>query len=294
MSQHDQQQLSRIAEMLDLIIEKHPHSTDIVNAFRPVIMEKRRLLKTLDCTPMDLSNIDPSLIRQGIPVIRQATLFQLGDPLEHPSLSLVSALKQGFPNIQVDMDRLIGHIYDKTLDLFGLLRAYFDNDDKMIEEWSTSLQIQPASLHLLLRAVSWVILHKRRRQIADFVDEFGWEKGYCPICGSFPVLSTIQEKGGVRRLHCDQCGHGWRFSRVICPYCEYESMKEMTYFYVEDDPREAAYTCDQCKRYLVTLHQVSDLGVEDFDIAPLGLIHLDLIMQVRGLLPMATSEWNIF
>jgi FdhE protein len=104
----------------------------------------------------------------------------------------------------------------------------------------------------------------------------------------------IKEKIAERWLHCSQCGYEWKFSRVICPYCEDEAYKETPFFFVEDKGNECAFACEKCKRYLITLTRMSDLIIRDLDISAISLTHLDIIMQEKGFQPMATCEWNVF
>ena len=122
----------------------------------------------------------------------------------------------------------------------------------------------------------------------------GWEKGYCPVCGAHPTIAVIREKIPQRWLHCSRCGHEWRFSRMFCPGCEQESPSGLDYFYVEDRRQETAFTCNSCKRYLITLNQISDMGDHDRDVSAMSLIHLDLVMQEKGFTPMTWCEWNAF
>jgi FdhE protein len=81
---------------------------------------------------------------------------------------------------------------------------------------------------------------------------------------------------------------------MLCPGCGQESPSGLDYFYVEGRQQETAFTCDACKRYLITLNHVSDLGETDRDVTAISLIHLDLIMQEKGLTPMTWCEWNAF
>jgi FdhE protein len=144
----------------------------------------------------------------------------------------------------------------------------------------------------MLRTAARIVLEKRSRHIEW--NGVNWEKGYCPVCGTFPTMAMIKEKISERWLHCSQCGYEWKFSRVLCPYCEYEACKEMPFFFVEDKGRECAFACDQCKRYLITLTHVGDLNITDLDISAISLTHLDIIMQDKGFQPMASCEWNVF
>jgi len=116
-----------------------------------------------------------------------------------------------------------------------------------------------------LKTITRIVLEKRSRHIEW--KRGNWEKGYCPVCGTFPTIAMIKEKIAERWLHC-------------------------SHFFVENKDKECAFACDKCKRYLITLTRMSDLIIRDLDISAISLIHLDIIMQGRGFQPMATCEWN--
>lgn len=141
--------------------------------------------------------------------------------------------------------------------------------------------------------VARVLLERRRIESTEVLGAFEWEKGYCPVCGEFPSVALIEEKGGKRFLHCSSCGQDWRFTRVVCPYCEKEAQREMDYYYVENKTEESAFVCDQCKKYLVTLYRAGRLYSRDMDISAISLVHLDMIMQEKGFEPMVTCAWNV-
>ena len=126
------------------------------------------------------------------------------------------------------------------------------------------------------------------------IKELEWEKGYCPMCGTFPDITKNLEGSGQRWLHCPLCGHEWRFRRVVCPCCENDDQKTMTYFHIENRETESCFTCEKCKCYLITVTKVSDLSEYEPDIAVLSLAHLDVIMQEKGYSPMVECEMNIY
>jgi FdhE protein len=85
---------------------------------------------------------------------------------------------------------------------------------------------------------------------ASLVDERGWRRGYCPICGGEPDFAAIMpEEGGPRRLICSRCDNEWQFARLGCPYCETRDHAQLHY-YPEEDGSHRLYVCDSCRRYL--------------------------------------------
>ena len=116
---------------------------------------------------------------------------------------------------------------------------------------------------------------------------------YCPVCGSFPHLAVIRDKG-QRWLQCPQCSHEWSFPRMTCPYCEHEEPAGSSYLFVEGRKEEMAFTCERCQRYLVTIDKSGNLRWMNADLIAISLAHFDMLVQDKGFRPMAECEWNTF
>jgi FdhE protein len=280
--------------IMDRAIEKNPHNRDIINAFSPILIKRNKIMERIKLEKIKSFHFDEMKFRQGVPVIRQESLFRKDDPWKDIFLEIMRSVKETFPNLQKDWERLESAVSNGTIAVDDYFRAIPETEGIVID-WAAKIQVSPATISIILRQLASIILETRVKDIAEVIKGVDWEKGYCPVCGTPPVIAQIQEKIGHRYLYCPQCAYKWRFSRVICPCCEHQAKEEgMTYFFVEGKEQESVFTCDKCKRYLITLNHVSDLNDYDLDISAISLIHLDFIMQEKGFLPMAVCEWNVF
>jgi FdhE protein len=284
---------SAINQILDRAIEQNPHASELLKAFGPIITRQRLLSDSTELPKPDYSTIDKEKLRAGVSVIQQVSLFLPDDPLQDIALSLSEAVKEGMPKLAGEMDRLSGLIAQGKLRLADYFEAHPGEEDKMMAGWENNLQVSPSNASFLMSLIARVILEKRAGEVTAALGEFAWEKGYCPICGEFPSIALIEEEGGKRFLHCSSCGQDWRFTRVICPYCEKEGQTGMDYFYVENKTQESAFVCDKCKKYLITLYRAGRLFARDMDISAISLVHLDMIMQDKGYEPMTSCAWNV-
>lgn len=108
-----------------------------------------------------------------------------------------------------------------------------------------------------------------------------WEKGYCPICGNPPMLSTFEENGN-RFLFCSICGHKWHVPRLYCPFCDNKDNKTLRYFKSEEEKEYRLDVCDKCKKYIKV---VDTREIERMIYPPLenvSSIHLDIKAQEMG------------
>lgn len=285
---------SRLEGVIDDVVSQNPHSREVIAAFKPLLLARERLLDELKVEPADGSLIDGENLRQGIPCISQTPLLLKDDPWEKIGLEVLSAVREGFPALKEDVNRLEEKIKAGGIELFDAFKEFPGSIDTAVDRWSKGVGVKPETVRLMLRSAARIVLQAKSQGIGVHIEAGGWERGYCPVCGAYPTIAVIREKITQRRLHCSRCGHEWRYRRMFCPGCEKESPSGVDYFYVDDRRQETAFTCNFCKRYLITLNHISDIGEQDRDVSAMGLIHLDVIMQEKGYTPMAPCEWNTF
>jgi FdhE protein len=276
---------SRLEKIIDSAILNYPHSRNIIEAFKPVLLEKLRLSGTLNTREGSSLVLDEAKFKQGLSLGDQNIFFFPDDPWKELSLALIPAIARGFPSMAADLEKLKGLISSGKIDFSG-------NFEERLQEWSSDHEIDPGIFGFLVHMAERVILEARAHQWARLIEGFQWDKGYCPICGSAPMIAKVEDGIARRWLQCSECRHEWTFSRVVCPSCGNTRQKEMNYFTVEKRETESTFVCEQCRRYLVTVSKVSDLKDFDAEVAALSLVHLDVVMQGKGYLPMASCEWN--
>lgn len=284
---------SEIKKIVERAAGQNPQNREIIRAFQPIIARQRQLSGQSSLQKLDCSHIDKDKIKAGVPVGRQINLFLPEEPLKELALSMASAIKEGMPKLAENIDKISALIGEGKINPADYFQATLESENEAAAGGKDKLKVSPSNASFLMSLVSRVVLERRAKEIAEALGTFDWEKGYCPICGSFPSIALIEEEGGKRFLHCSSCGNDWRFTRVICPYCENDAKQGMDYFYVENKTQESAFVCDKCKKYLITLYRAGNLFARDMDITAISFIHLDMIMQDRGYGPMTSCIWNV-
>lgn len=290
----EEEALFKLERHMEQAVRTHPHSRDILDALKPVILGRIRILGTLRLKDAVVGKIDRARLKGGVPVIRQAALMPDGAAIREVALSILPDMKKGLPAVAGDLETLEEGIRKGVVDVTGILHSFPENFRESVDGLAGRVSVEPSAVDFLLRTVARILLEKRAGELEELLKDMDWDKGYCPVCGALPAVSMVQEKGGQRWLHCAQCGHEWRFSRVICPCCGHEGQKGMTYYFVEGRDRESAFICEKCDKYLITLTKVGNLEDSDFEIAAMSLVHLDMIMQEKGFTPMTGCPWNAF
>ncbi len=85
------------------------------------------------------------------------------------------------------------------------------------------------------------------------VDENGWYRSPCPICGGAADFAALVSGGGARRLLCSRCDAEWIAPRGTCPFCGESTPGRLGYFATGPDGIYRLYVCETCRRYLKTI-----------------------------------------
>ena len=95
-------------------------------------------------------------------------------------------------------------------------------------------------------------LRAQAEALAPLVDDAGWYRGRCPICGGEPDIAALGRGSGRRRLLCSRCDSEWTFRRLGCPFCGNDEPAQLAH-YPSDDKGYRLSVCESCRRYLKTV-----------------------------------------
>ncbi len=142
---------------------------------------------------------------------------------------------------------------DKELNLNDMFYEFLKENEDYFDKLETEYQIDKA-------IPGFLIYNSLKPSLSVFSDKISaylnhenvWNKGYCPVCGSMPDLSTFEENG-KRFLTCGFCTHKWESKRMYCPFCENADHETMQYFEIEGEEEYRVDVCDKCKKYIKTV-----------------------------------------
>jgi formate dehydrogenase maturation protein FdhE len=92
-------------------------------------------------------------------------------------------------------------------------------------------------------------LRAQAEALAPLVDDAGWYRGCCPVCGGEPDMAALGKGNGRRRLFCSRCDCEWTFRRLGCPFCGNDDPGQLAHYPSEDNVYRLS-VCEQCRRYL--------------------------------------------
>jgi FdhE protein len=166
-------------------------------------------------------------------------------------LSLI--LAQGGDELAEKVRDITGLIDNGKLKLKDLFSEFLKENEDYFNNLENNLNIDKAVLGFLTYNSLKPSLSIFSEKVSHYLNkEAGWNKGYCPVCGSLPELSTFEENG-KRFLICGFCSHKWESKRMYCPFCENTDHETLQYFEIEGEEEYRVDACEKCKTYIKTI-----------------------------------------
>jgi len=176
------------------------------------------------------------------------------------------------------------------LDPERLFAEAFVHHDDHLREIALQAGVEPELLTTLaahavaplLRAYAVRLLPMLERLDDGTPDGYGWQRGYCPVCGGWPLIAELRGIELAQYLRCAACGTGWRWPRLVCAYCgndDYHSLATLT---IEGEQRFRIGVCDRCKGYLKVCNAFDPPPPELLAVEDAVSVHLDVAAIERG------------
>lgn len=270
-----------------------PQLSGIVDAFEDLLV-KRAIAKFTLPTP-NFSNviIDLGRFSHGVPVVDEGNIDIEKESFKKVALLLLPAIRKGFPKLDVPLSRFESFINENETAIDQLIPALESSDRAVLDQLAGNLDISATALQFVCSELAKPFAEKIAEAIAPLIKDVAWSKGYCPICGAWPELSTWKGPEGRRFLNCSVCGHEWTYMRTQCPFCENSDNAKLEIIFSEDRNFEHAELCHVCMKYVAGIDTRNMINPPYPSVASLGLIYLDFLAQERGFAPGATSAWNV-
>jgi len=96
---------------------------------------------------------------------------------------------------------------------------------------------------------------KCARDLQDRIDHSLWLRGYCPVCGTGPLMGEYRREDGLWLLECRLCHTLWNVKRATCPFCSEGDGDGgfLEYLYLEGDSSRRVQYCSRCGKYVKTV-----------------------------------------
>jgi FdhE protein len=283
-----------MASALSKAMAENIHLKDVLKAFNTILIEQARWKAELSAMEYEAAGpLDPAQFSKGIPLSERERLIQLGAQWHRAVERLIPALAAGFPKIRHELEELQAAVRDGRFTPDFFLSAAFGGREGEAQEIAGQIGLQAEVLKFVLAQAAKPVVERRAEILQALTKGFAWNKGICPICGSFPELSLLREKEGQRWLRCGFCSSTWRFHRMSCPFCDAQEPGGLEIMFVEGREYERVEVCHQCKKYIPGIDLRSLANEVVLQVAGFTLMPLEAIAQKKGFLPMSGSRWNL-
>ena len=218
---------------------------------------------------------------EGFPVFSTSNLpFPISEA--YPLLSrIVEELIKKDRNDRDSLERLKKLIEDDPSFIEQLYHSVLNNKESENRYLSEKIGLESSVIEFIIKMSIKPLLYQLRDRLASEIKEQQWEYGYCPICGSEPMMGYLDEDG-KRYLHCSLCDYEWRFPRITCPFCNNQDSASMGYIFSEEDDGIRIDFCRKCNRYIKTIDKRIYSDPCKIELEYIATIYLDILAQKEG------------
>jgi FdhE protein len=135
----------------------------------------------------------------------------------------------------------------------------------------------------VLRLTLFPWLSRINAALSPLRDGIAWGRGYCPTCGSWPLLGEFRGLDQTRYLRCGLCAAEWEVARLLCPFCGAREHEVLGYFHREGaETRYRVTTCENCRGYVKMTNTLAPLTAPQLLLTDVLTLDLDLAAAERG------------
>ena len=278
-----------IADDIERLRRERPHVRAFVDPFLGVLLARRPLIDALVAAapPGPLPCADPVRLGQGA-CLEPRDEF----PLDRAALrrsfeTLHLVLAASFRDCRTDLLNL-GQVAEQEPEFLSEAVGRLLADQRSaLAALGHSCGVDPRVLGFWCVQLVTPLAQARGRQLGGLAAGTAWNRGYCPVCGSWPGYA-VRESGGLA-MTCSFCAASWRFTRRECPYCEAPGPSGQVYVVPGHDTERVA-ACRRCNHFLGERAADSLPGLNP-EAAALALAPLELLARQHGHVP-ATMDWR--
>jgi FdhE protein len=169
------------------------------------------------------------------------------------------------------------------LDPAGMAGAVVAGRPEAVRERAEALGHDPGLATTLLRFALFPLFTALEAALAPLRAGAAWDRGYCPTCGSWPLLGEFRGLNQSRFLRCGLCAAGWEVPRLWCPFCGSRDHERLGFLHGEgEEGKYRAAVCDACGGYVKMVSTLSALPPLHLLVADAVTLHLDLAAAERG------------
>jgi FdhE protein len=272
----------QVNKAVNAVIKKNPAYKDILDFYGRLFDAQEESKNRLRIEPLHIpDDVLAVKAQEKFPLVEIKDFAY--DKVESTNLfvTIGKLAKESNPKLAASASILLKAV-DTDLEPESLFNALLNSNEALFENISAELEIEKPVLGFITYNSIKPSIGTGAVQLSAYLHKNEpWLKGYCPICGSAPILSVLEGEG-ERSLICSFCWYTWSIKRVYCPFCDSSNNKDLHYLFSEEEKDLRVDLCDNCNKYLKTL----DTREADRLIYPpleqVSTLHLDIKARGEG------------
>jgi FdhE protein len=212
-------------------------------------------------------------LTQGVPALH-------GEPIPLPSRVLALSTRE-FCELLArggagEAAAAIGRAIDShTLDANALVSACLGRDQRRVRFMAAQHELSPDLAWLVAELALAPFVHLLQRRVVVG----HWDRGFCPVCGSWPAI--VEAIAGGHSLRCSFCAAAWPLSSYRCLYCSNEADTFVTAAPDPELPGRRVQLCGACGGYVKVLETTAAAPFPLVAIEDLASMDLDMVAIER-------------
>lgn len=272
----------QVQQAIDTVIQSRPAYADMLGFYGRLFDAQEQSKSRLRIEPLQISDgVRAVKAREKFPLIEIREFVY--DTLECADLfvAISKLAEEANPKLAVSAAKILRAV-DTELEPASLFSAFLTSNEALFENISDTLEIEKPVLGFITYNSLKPCLCAGAVQLSAYLNTSEpWLKGYCPICGSAPILSILEGEG-ARSLICSFCWHIWPVKRVYCPFCDSSNTKDLHYFFSEEETDLRVDLCDKCRKYLKTVDTRNADRLIYPPLEQVSTLHLDIKAREEG------------
>jgi FdhE protein len=272
----------QVKKSVETVIKNNPAYEDMLDFYGRIFVAQEESRSRLQIEPIQIPNdIHAIKTREKFPLMAIRDFVYDGVESAALLVTIGNLAAKANPHLAASAKNLLNAV-NANLSPENLFEALLKGNEATFENLAQNLKIEKQFLGL-------ITYHSLRPSICTVAVQLSaylkkdepWQKGYCPICGSAPILSIL-EKEGARSLICSFCWHRWPTKRVYCPFCDNSNDKDLHYIYAEEEKDLRVDLCNKCKKYLKSVDARLAHRLIYPPLEQVSTLHLDIKAREEG------------
>jgi FdhE protein len=272
----------QVNKAIETVIKNNPVYKDMLGFYGRLFVAQEESRSRLRIEPLQIPDDVLSVkTQEKFPLIELKDFAYDEDESARLFTAICNLAKEANPKLAASAAVLLNAV-DTDLRPENLFSALLNGNEAIFENITEKLEIEKPILGLITYHSLRPSLCTGAIQLSAYLkkDE-PWLKGYCPICGSTPILSILEGEG-ARSLICSFCWHQWSVKRIYCPFCDSSDNKNLHYLFSEEEKDLRVDLCDNCNKYIKTLDTRQTDRIIYPPLEQVSTLHLDLKAQEEG------------